>query len=106
MPYSRAPQKGGRSTHLTRDFLPALDLPADRRAYRGQVIRQAPSKGLGSEQIPRHRIRPPVPSSVTEEVAFFYSLHYSGKKRFIGYRIGQIFYILWVDHTFQVYDHG
>jgi hypothetical protein len=71
-----------------------------------RAIRQAPSKGFGAEQIPRHRIRPPVPSSVTEDVTFFYSLHYSGRKRFIGYRTGQIFHILWIDHTFQVYDHG
>lgn len=71
-----------------------------------QSIRQAPSKGLGAEQIPRHRIKRPIPTAVTEDVAFFYSLHYQGKKRFIGYRIGQIFYILWVDHSFAVYDHG
>jgi hypothetical protein len=31
--------------------------------------------------------------------------HFSGKKRFVGYRVGQIFYVLWVDPTFQVYDH-
>jgi hypothetical protein len=69
-------------------------------------IRQAPSSGLGAEQIPRNRIRRPVPSPVTDDVSFFYSLHYNGKKRFIGYMIGQIFYVLWVDHNFTVYDHG
>ena len=69
-------------------------------------IRQAPSKGLGSEQIPRYRINLPIPGSVTEDVASFSSLHYSGKKRFVGYRIGQVFYILWVDFNFSVYSHG
>lgn len=69
-------------------------------------IRQAPSKGLGAEQIPRDRIRLSIPGSVTEDVTFFYSLHYSGKKRFIGYRIDRIFYILWIDYKFSVYDHG
>ena len=43
--------------------------------------------------------------NVTEDVESFAALHYSGKKRFIGYRIGQVFYILWVDHTFEVYQH-
>jgi hypothetical protein len=69
-------------------------------------IRQAPSSGLGAEQIPRKRIRRPIPASVTEDVDFFYSLHYQGKKRFLGYRMGQIFHVLWVDHSFEVYDHG
>jgi hypothetical protein len=69
-------------------------------------IRQAPSKGLGAEKIDKTAIQRPIPGCVTEDVTFFYSLHYVGKKRFVGYRIGQIFYILWIDHTFQVYDHG
>lgn len=69
-------------------------------------IRLAPASGLGAEQIPRYRIKPPIPNVVTEDVSSFTALHYQGKKRFIGYRVGQIFYILWVDHNFSVYDHG
>lgn len=69
-------------------------------------IRGAPSSGLGSEEMPRHRIKPAIPSSVTEDVSSFTCLHYVGKKRFVGYRVGQIFYVLWVDHSFAVYDHG
>jgi hypothetical protein len=69
-------------------------------------IRQAPASGLGSEQIPRYRIKRAVPSSVTEDVDSFTALHFVGKKRFLGYRIGQIFYILWVDHDFETYNHG
>jgi hypothetical protein len=69
-------------------------------------IRQAPSTGFGSEQIPKHRIKRAIPTSVTEDVESFSSLHFVGKKRFVGYRVGQIFHILWVDHTFEVYDHG
>lgn len=69
-------------------------------------IKQAPAKGLGAESIPRFRIKRPVPNAVTEDIQSFYSLHYVGKKRFVGYRVGQIFFILWVDHSFEVYDHG
>jgi hypothetical protein len=69
-------------------------------------IRHAPASGYGSEQIPRHRIRRPIPTTVTEDVDSFSALHYVGRKRFIGYRVGQIFHILWVDHSFEVYDHG
>lgn len=71
-----------------------------------RTIRGASSKGLGSEEIPRYRIKRAVPNSVTEDVEYFHSLHYIGKKRFIGYKVGQIFYVLWVDHNYQVYDHG
>lgn len=68
-------------------------------------IRGAPRTGMGSEEIPRTAIRSPVPSTVTQDVGYFHALHYVGKKRFIGYRVGQIFYILWVDHNFKVYSH-
>lgn len=71
-----------------------------------RTIRSASNKGFGSEEIPRKRIKYAVPNSVTEDVDVFVSLHYSGKKRFIGYRVHQIFYVLWVDHNFKVYDHG
>jgi hypothetical protein len=69
-------------------------------------IAMAPSKGFGAEQIPKYRIKPPIPSSVTEGVSWFYSLHYSGKKRFLGYKVGQVFYVLWLDHDFKIYTHG
>lgn len=69
-------------------------------------IRLAPRKGLGAEKIYRNSIKKPIPNSITEDVDFFYSLHYIGKKRFLGYKVGQIFQIVWVDHNFSVYDHG
>jgi hypothetical protein len=69
-------------------------------------IRQAPASGFGSEQIPRYRIKRPIPPSVTDDVDSFSALHFSGKKRFLGYRVGQVFHILWVDHDFKTYNHG
>lgn len=68
-------------------------------------IRGASRQGMGSEEISRGAIKHAVPASVTEDVGFFHSLHYVGKKRFVGYRVGQIFYVLWVDHNFKVYSH-
>ena len=68
-------------------------------------IRSAPRKGLGSEEILRTSIKRAIPTQVTDDVEYFHALHYVGKKRFIGYRVGQIFYILWVDHNFKVYNH-
>lgn len=71
-----------------------------------KTIRAAPSSGFGSEEMPRHRIKRPIPNSVTEDVTSFTCLHFVSTKRFVGYRVGQIFYVLWIDHDFSVYDHG
>lgn len=68
-------------------------------------IRQAPREGLGAEKIARHSIRRGIPRSVTDDVEWFHSLHYVGNKRFIGQKIGRIFYILWVDHDYSCYNH-
>lgn len=70
-----------------------------------EQIRGAPREGLGSEEIGRSQISHGIPASVTEDVQYFHSLHYVAKKRFVGYRVGQIFYVLWVDHNFKVYKH-
>lgn len=70
-----------------------------------KVIRQTSASGFGAEQIPRYRINRSVPNSVTDDVQSFTSMHYVSTKRFIGYKVGRIFYVLWVDHNFKVYDH-
>ena len=70
-----------------------------------KTIRGAPREGFGSEEIGRGQIDHGIPKVVTDDVQFFHSLHYVAKKRFVGYRVGQIFYILWVDHNFRVYKH-
>jgi hypothetical protein len=68
-------------------------------------IRQGSRGGFGSEKIDRLSIKLAVPTTVTEDIQHFYALHYVGKKRFVGYKVGQVFYILWVDHNFTVYKH-
>lgn len=68
-------------------------------------IRGGSREGFGSEEIPRSSIRLGIPNSVTEDVTYFHSLHYVAKKRFVGYRVGQVFYVLWIDHDFSVYKH-
>jgi hypothetical protein len=69
-------------------------------------ILQAPRTGLGAEKIARTAINPPIPTSVTDDVDYFYALHYQGNKRMIGYKPKGIFYVLWIDHNFTVYNHG
>ncbi len=71
-----------------------------------RMIRQAPRTGIGTEKIGRGSIHHGIPASVTDDVGSFFALHYQGKKRFVGYKVDKVFYILWVDHDFGVYDHG
>ena len=61
--------------------------------------------GLGSEPIPRKAMKSPIPENITPEVNLI-AFRFSGKKAMVGYREGQIFHIVWLDHSFSVYDHG
>lgn len=66
-------------------------------------ISQAPKHGIGTEKIERSAIRPAVP--VTEDVTLL-ALRFNGKKPMVGYRDGRVFYVLWMDKDFSVYNHG
>ncbi len=61
--------------------------------------------GLGTEKISRSAIKTNIPHEITEDVSFF-ALRFSGKKPMIGFREQSIFYILFLDYDFSVYDHG
>jgi len=68
-------------------------------------INQAPRGGLGFEKIARNSIKLPIPKGITEDVNFL-AFRYSGKKPMVGYRDEKVFYVVWFDHSFNVYDHG
>ena len=68
-------------------------------------IQNAPRHGLGSEKMPRSRIQASIPSHVTPDVTFL-AFRFSGRKAMVGYRQGHIFYVMWLDRDFTLYDHG
>ena len=68
-------------------------------------ITLAPRHGLGSEQIRRGSIKVPIPRTVTEDVDHFLAVRFQGLAPMVGYRVGRVFHVLWLDHTFTVYDH-
>ena len=70
-----------------------------------QII-QAPRHGLGSERIPRRAIKVGVPRAITEDVSEFLSMRFHSNAPMVGFRIGQIFYIVWLDRNYSIYDHG
>jgi hypothetical protein len=68
-------------------------------------LRQAQRHGIGSEKIDRKSITRPIPSHITEDVTFL-AFRFSGKKSMVGYRMKEMFHIIWFDRDFKLYDHG
>ena len=66
---------------------------------------QAPRHGLGSEKIDVKSLKIPLPKSVTQDVTIL-ALRYHGKRPMVGYREGRVFFILFLDHNFKIYNHG
>ncbi|WP_199858241.1 hypothetical protein [Limnothrix sp. PR1529] len=62
--------------------------------------------GLGAEKIARESIRAPIPNHITEDVDFFIALRFSGKVPMVGYRIRDVFHVIWLDPKFDLYEHG
>ena len=77
-----------------------------RRSCSWKEIKQMPKHGLGFEKIARKSIRAPIPAFITPEVDSFLAFRFHGKKPMVGYRQGDIFYILWFDVDFSLYNHG
>lgn len=60
---------------------------------------------LGFEKIDRKSISAPIPKFITEEVDHFLAFRFSGMKPMVGYRLRDVFYVLWFDSSFDLYPH-
>lgn len=69
-------------------------------------INQAPRHGLGFEKIPRKQISVKPPEHVTPDITHFWAFRFFGKAPMVGYKEGEIFFVLWFDEEFKLYDHG
>lgn len=67
-------------------------------------IKQAGRHGLGQEKIARSAIQTGIPRHISEDVHFI-ALRFQGKKPMVGYRVGAVFYVLWIDRNFTLYSH-
>ncbi|MBD2384885.1 hypothetical protein [Cylindrospermum sp. FACHB-282] len=61
--------------------------------------------GLGYEKIARVAIKAPIPKFITEDVNII-AFRFSGKSPMVGYRDKAVFYVIWLDRDFTLYDHG
>ncbi len=68
-------------------------------------IKNAPKHGLGLEKISRNSIKAPIPKHITEDVEYFIALRFFTKAPMVGYRIRNVFHIVWLDPKFTLYKH-
>ncbi|NER35771.1 MAG: hypothetical protein F6J93_17575 [Oscillatoria sp. SIO1A7] len=61
--------------------------------------------GLGYEKIGKNVIRAPIPSHVDEGTNLI-AFRFCGKAPMVCYRIGAVFYIIWLDRDFTLYPHS
>ena len=76
-----------------------------RRSLTWNDIQQNGRHQLGYEKIKTTAIKVTVPKFITEDSHNLIAFRYNGKRAMVGYRIKNIFYVLWFDHSFSLYDH-
>ncbi len=76
-----------------------------RKSITWNQIKQQDRHGLGTEKIPKTQIKAPIPRFITEDFESFLVFRYNGHKPMVGYRQRDIFFVLWFDHDFTLYDH-
>ena len=67
-------------------------------------LRLAHRHGLGSEKIARSSMLIPIPPRVTEDVDIL-AFRCIGIKPMLGFRLGRIFHIIWIDKNLTAYKH-
>ncbi|MBT9096407.1 hypothetical protein KFZ76_01620 [Methylovulum psychrotolerans] len=76
-----------------------------RRSLTWEEIKKIDRHGLGTEKIARDAIKAPIPGFITDDVNDFLALRFSGLKPMVGFKKQDVFYILWFDHCFKLYNH-
>ena len=59
---------------------------------------------LGTEPIPQFRIDKPMPDVITPDVQLL-AFRFSGLKATVGFRVRDVFHIIWLDHNNTLYSH-
>lgn len=76
-----------------------------RRTITWKEIKQLHRHKLGFEKISRDSVKLNMPNSVTDDVNDFIAFRYNGMAPMVGYRQKDVFYVLWFDHDFTLYEH-
>jgi hypothetical protein len=70
-----------------------------------QQIMSAPRHGLGTEKIKRDSIKVSIPDKITEDITFL-AIRFHRLEPMVGFRVDNIFHIVWFDRDYTLYDHG
>ena len=76
-----------------------------RKSLSWNEIKQAPKHGLGTEKISTTSIKAAKPKFITEDLDDYLAFRYNGKQAMVGYRQRDVFFVLWFDHDFTLYNH-
>lgn len=77
-----------------------------RRSMTWAQLKCADRHKLGCEKITRGQITAPIPRFITDDVGSFLVFRYHELRPMVGYRSKNVFYVLWFDHDYTLYDHG
>ena len=77
-----------------------------RRNLTWNDIQRAGRHKLGCEKIAVSSIKAPVPNFITEDQHSLLAFRFNEMCPMVGYRIRNIFYVLWFDHNFKLYNHS
>lgn len=70
-----------------------------------QQIMQADRHKQGCETIDRNAIKASIPACITEDVKIL-AFRFSGLAPMVGFRRNEVFFIVWLDRGFSLYNHG
>lgn len=68
-------------------------------------IKNVGRHALGAEKINKKSLKVPLPKFVTDDFDDFLAFRYHGKNPMVGYRQKDVFYVLWFDCDFTLYNH-
>lgn len=76
-----------------------------RRHLTWNQIQQTGRHALGTEKMPRTQIKGTIPRFITPDVTEFLVFRFNGKQPMVGLREKNIFYVIWFDSAFTLYNH-
>ncbi|MCV6610800.1 MAG: hypothetical protein OIF55_08535 [Amphritea sp.] len=76
-----------------------------RKTLSWNEIKKQNRHALGTEKIPKRCIKAAIPRFITDDFEDFLVFRYHGLHPMVGYRQREVFFVLWFDHDFTLYDH-
>lgn len=76
-----------------------------RKSISWNEIKKLHRHALGTEKIAKSSIKAAIPSFITDDVDDFLVFRYKGLNPMVGYRQRNVFFVLWFDHDFTLYNH-